>query len=359
MNPQGATRQFDALLLPLLQATDRRESESLLARLLSTHATPIIKSVIKSKLGVSLSAADGRFENQEALDIESDVVALLLVELNELRETGGREVIGNFRSYVAVVTFHACARYLRRKNPERGQLKSSLRYLLTTRPDFALWQGVGKDWLCGLKQWQGLEPARAGAGPTGQDVGGPQALALFKLQGQRDIEYMPLEELLPAVLRNAGRPVEFEELINFIAELKGFKEQARRRNDGEEESEQELAQLPDPRADVASELDQRTYLQKLWTEIRELPLRQRAALLLNLRDAQGRGVIAMFPLTSVAGVPQLAAALEIPPEQFAAVWNELPWEDANIALHLGVTRQQVVNLRKCARERLARRMKGF
>jgi len=359
MKTQGAMRQFDALLLPLLQATDRRESESLLARLLSTHATPIIKSVIKSKLGVSLSAADGRFENQEALGIENDVVALLLVELNELRETRGREVIGNFRSYVAVVTFHACSKYLRRKYPERGQLKSSLRYLLTTRPDFALWQGAGKDWLCGLKQWQGFEPARAGAGSPGQDVDGPQALALVKLQGQRDIEYMPLEELLPEVLRNAGRPVEFEELINFIADLKGIQEQARRRDDFEEEAAQELARLPDPRPDVASELDQRVYLQKLWTEIRELPLRQRAALLLNLRDAQGRGVIAMFPLTSVANVPQLAAALEIPLEQFAAVWNELPWEDASIALHLGVTRQQVVNLRKCARERLARRMKGF
>jgi len=359
MEMQGATRQFDALLLPLLQATDAKESESLLARLLSTHAAPVIKSVIKSKLGVSLSAADGRFENQEALGIENDVVALLLVELNELRETRGREVIGNFRSYVAVVTFHACSKYLRRKNPERGQLKSSLRYLLTTRPDFALWQGAGKDWLCGLKQWQGLEPARAGAGLPGQNADGPQALALFKLQGQRAVEYMPLEELLPAVLRNAGRPVEFEELINFIADLKGFREQARRRERGEEESEQELARLPDPRADVASEHEQRIYLQKLWAEIRELPPRQRAALLLNLRDANGRGVIAMFPLTSVASVPQLAAALEIPLEQFAAVWNELPWEDASIAQHLGVTRQQVVNLRKCARERLARRMKGF
>jgi hypothetical protein len=58
-------------------------------------------------------------------------------------------------------------------------------------------------------------------------------------------------------------------------------------------------------------------------------------------------------------MPQLAATLEMPLEKFAAVWNELPWEDAAIALYLGLTRQQVVNLRKCGRERLARRMKGF
>jgi hypothetical protein len=46
-------------------------------------------------------------------------------------------------------------------------------------------------------------------------------------------------------------------------------------------------------------------------------------------------------------------------EEFANLWNELPLEDASIASLLGVTRQQVINLRKSARERLTRRMKGF
>lgn len=188
----GAARQFDALLLPFLQATDREDSEPLLARLLSAHATPIIKSVIKKKLGVSLSAADVRFQNQEALEIENDVAALIMLELNALRETRGRNVIGNFGSYVAVVTFHACSGLLRRKNPERGRLKSSLRHLLTSRPDFALWQGAEKDWLCGLKQWQGREPARAGAGPPGVDGTGPCGLTHFMLRGDRAVEYASL-----------------------------------------------------------------------------------------------------------------------------------------------------------------------
>jgi hypothetical protein len=37
----------------------------------------------------------------------------------------------------------------------------------------------------------------------------------------------------------------------------------------------------------------------------------------------------------------------------------LPLDDATIAGLLGLTRQQVINLRKSARERLARRLKGF
>ena len=73
----------------------------------------------------------------------------------------------------------------------------------------------------------------------------------------------------------------------------------------------------------------------------------------------GRGVVALLPLTGVASMRHIAEILELPAETFAALWNELPLEDVVIGEHLGVTRQQVVNLRKCARQRLARRMRGF
>jgi hypothetical protein len=45
--------------------------------------------------------------------------------------------------------------------------------------------------------------------------------------------------------------------------------------------------------------------------------------------------------------------------QFAELWPQLPLDDATIAGLLNLTRQQVINLRKSARERLARRLKGF
>jgi hypothetical protein len=93
--------------------------------------------------------------------------------------------------------------------------------------------------------------------------------------------------------------------------------------------------------------------------LQQLPLNQRAALLLNLKDPGGRGCITLFPTTGVATLRQLADALEMSAEGFAALWNELPIEDARIAELLGLTRQQVINARKSGRERLARRLKGF
>ena len=90
----------------------------------------------------------------------------------------------------------------------------------------------------------------------------------------------------------------------------------------------------------------------------ELPLRQRVALLLALRDSKVVDYLRL-PLIQIASIRQIAETLSMPAEQFATLWNQLPLEDAAIAELLGVTRQQVINLRKSARERLWRRTRQF
>ncbi len=356
MSQEGTTsRQTDSLLQPFLRARSSVEADSSLTELLSAHAEPVIKAIIRNKLGVTLSHGDGRLENQEALEIESDCLAALLTELNELKGGAGRKAINNFRSYVAVITFHACHKYLRRKHPERGQLKDKLRYLLNSRPNVALWQTNEDVWVCGLLEWQTRRGQMLRSGQLVQLINNSRGGAQGGLLDRR----MKLDELLPIVLSYAGKPVEFDELVNAVAELQGIREQPEGREASEEESDQQLAQVADPRTDIAAEAEGRFYMQKLWTEICQLPLRQRVALLLNLKDAKGHGMISMFPLTGIATMQEIAAALEMTAQKLAALWNDLPWEDAMIAEYLKITRQQVVNLRKCARERLARRMKGF
>jgi hypothetical protein len=117
-----------------------------------------------------------------------------------------------------------------------------------------------------------------------------------------------------------------------------------------------VREVSDPGPSPEQALAQRGFLSRLWAEIRLLPGRQRAALLLNLRDADGRGMIGLFPLTGTAEVADLAEALDMPEEKLRALWGELPRDDEWIAGWLSVTRRQVINLRKCARERLARRL---
>ena len=78
---------------------------------------------------------------------------------------------------------------------------------------------------------------------------------------------------------------------------------------------------------------------------------------MNLRDEDQRGAVQLFPLTGVASIRQIADTLLVPHDEFSEMWNDLPLDDESIAARMGATRQQVINLRKSARERLERRLK--
>ena len=97
------------------------------------------------------------------------------------------------------------------------------------------------------------------------------------------------------------------------------------------------------------------FFEQVWREVCQLPVLQRAALLLNLRDSKDGGVISFLPFVGVASKEELARLLEMPYEDFQKIWTELPLDDFRIAQMFGITRQQVINLRKTARERLVRR----
>jgi hypothetical protein len=158
---------------------------------------------------------------------------------------------------------------------------------------------------------------------------------------------------LQAIFSKVSTPVELEALVNTVADLQGVKDLPFA---SPAEGESSLASS-EPLTNFAVEVEHRSYLQRLWVEIVQLPLSQRIALLLNLKDMH-EGVIMLLPLTGVATIRQIAEALSIPAHEFAKLWNELPLDDTAVALRLGVTRQQVINLRKSARARLSRRMRA-
>jgi DNA-directed RNA polymerase specialized sigma24 family protein len=337
------------LLLPLLRTAREPESEEGLARLIDEHAAPIIRGVIGGKLHARAGDHSAR---AEAEDLYGDVVVQLLARLRAFVADPEDHSIGDFRGYVAVTTYNACNLYLRRRYPARWRLKNRLRYALSRPGDFALWEGDNGDWLCGLRRWRGLQnDATDGARRLRRFADDPSAARSAAGAPQSD-----LTDLLRAVFGHVGGPVKLEELVGVVAELQGVRDtvvaavyspdepELGGRSGGSEVS-----------TDFAVEVERRSYLRRLWDEIVGLPPMQRAALLLNLR-AGDEGVIALLPLAGVAGVRRIAEAVGVPAEQFAALWNDLPLDDAAIARLLGVTRQQVINLRKAARARLARRM---
>ncbi len=345
-----SSAKIDTLLEPLLLEASDEQADELLLRLITVHAEPVIKGIIRYKLHLSSYQSDGRAESD---DIYQEVVVQLLAELHQLRKRPDEHPITDMRGMAAVIAHRTCSRWMRRQFPERHALKNRLQYLLTRQRGFALWQDEDRKMVAGFAVWQEQKKASAGrlAGMSDDDA---LVAQIRRLKSGRPQE---LGEALAAIFNHVGSPVEFDELVSDLAALLGIRDQPIESIDENEDAVafRTAAAEPDP----AWQVEKRIFLQRLWEELQQLPLNQRAALLLNLKDADGRGCIALFPATGIVTVRQLADALEMKADSFAELWNELPLEDARIAELLGLTRQQVINARKSGRERLRRRLKGF
>jgi hypothetical protein len=333
---------IDPLLLPFLRAEG--DAEGLLAKLVFEIADPIIQGALRQKLHVSLKSSDGSAQNQDALDLAQSIRALLVSELQKLKANQDQRVIIDFRQYVAVKTYSACADYFRRKHPQRWRLKNALRYQLKQNGQFTLGEDETGKWVCGLRAWT-TEQASQRREPA-------DARILFP-EGASRMQQLPLSELLETILERNGSPLALDRMVTIVAEVKGIKDHPPESYDHDKVLIESLF-TPAPGTDAA--LEQHLHLGRLWEEVTSLPPLQRSALLLNLRDAHSDSVIAFVPYLGIASKNEIAELLGIPEDRFAKLWNDLPLEDSAIAQLLGVTRQQVINLRKTARERLARRM---
>ncbi len=347
------TRASDPLLAPFLSATDPAESDRLLAQLVSETGQPVIRGIVRSHLKTCFWPGAFGPEDQDVEDVSGEVVLRLVTRLRQFKADPVGHSIHNLRGYVAGMAYNACDQYLRGKYPQRQRLKNKLRYILTHREGLALWEGEEQHRWCGLAQWcSQRDPARA-ARPDQLHPAHTSGEAALMSRGEA--EALKLPELLRVIFERLGAPCLLDDLVSFVADLLGIRDQAPLSNPDPDYG-RAAGSVSKAAEELAAVLDQRMTLKRVWEEISGLPPRQRAALLLNLRDPQGRGVIHLLPIVRVASIRDIAQALEMPAEELAGIWAKLPWEDLLIAGLLGVTRQQVINLRKSARERLARRL---
>jgi hypothetical protein len=338
--------QFDGALATYLNTESEFETEGARAALISGTVQPVIERTLRAKLHTSLDPADLSHANQDTLEILGEARLQLISELQKQKADPDARPIRDLAGYSASVTINAYRAYLRKKYPLRQKLRSKLRYLLTHHPGFELWEDAGGGWLCGIRKI------------TGYGSGINRKAIIEAILAGSGIEKMRRTagtiELVFAVFEFVDGPIGFEDLVAVVSEIQEIKDQT------------DLIRLDDPERvfsdPLASEdrvdlrVEAREFLRLLWTEITDMPERHRLALLLNLRDKQGDCVVSLLPLLRIASIKQIADVLGFKTEAFASVWNELPWDDNAIAAHMGITRQQVINLRQSARGRLLRKL---
>ena len=278
----------------------------------------------------------------------SELRATLIADLRKMQQHPHQKSITSFRDYVATKTYSACADYFREKNPRRWRLKNLLRYQLNHHPQFALWKAENNSWYAGLSEWQGATNAGTLSRPL------PSSGAILEMFSTKLARDLTPKDFLAAIFEQVEQPVEFDRVVFLAAEVWNITDSPLASVDDPDREPNNEPVSSSPGVDVL--LEQRLYLENVWTEVCQLPVLQRAALLLNLRDAQGGSAIFFIPYLGIASQEQIAEILELTQEEFSALWSDLPLDDLRIAQIFGITRQQVINLRKTARERLARRM---
>jgi len=219
---------MDSLLRPYLEAADDVDAEQVLGDIVTNHAAPVVRSIVRSKLRGS----------PDASDVESGAIVELIARIRAIRTRTNAEPIEDLPSYAAKTAYNSCSGYFRTR-------------------------------------------------------------VLHEVAHEKEPSRAPL----------------------------------------------------DPHRITES----RIFAERLWVEIRLLPVNQRLALLLNMKD----NAILLFPLCGVASIRQIATVLEMQPEKLAALWNNLPMDDNALAALLDLSRQQVINLRMSARKRLANRLQAW
>lgn len=271
------------------------------------RAIPVIDAVLRRRCR-GWTAARNMFD-----DLHGEAVVRVLRRLREMHEIGA--AIENFEGYVAAITSRVIDDALRAHCPEWARLKHRVRYLVTHDDRFRF---------SAERQTISLATGRGGRVRTAA----AEALARQVAEIVTDVER---EVALDDVVRElAGDPRITEHSAAW----------------------QERIATADP----AAMLESADTLRRLWNEITQLPSRQRVALLLHARDANGESVLRLLTASGLVPPDDAAAALGVTRRELASLLDELPLNDSSIVKRLAVTTQQVINLRKAARDRLARRM---
>lgn len=350
--------QSDPLLIPFLQASDEGEVDRLLGHILTETAQPIVSGIVRTYIARSSYYSENDQLSEDIQNVIADATVQILTRLRQMRLKPEMGTIGSFKGYVSVSAYNTCHRHLRLKYPLRSRLKHKVRYILTHKKGLSLWKDDKENWLSGISEWTEGRRSPVSKGRINQLRNDSHALEIAGLSADK-IDYDDPIEVLTAIFRWADGPIEIDDLVSLTAELWKIKDHA-----PQSESETDLSSVPDYKVrdslgEAASTVEQQLYLKRLWEEICQLPLEQRSALLLNLRDPHESSLITLLADIGIATVREIASALTLPVERFAKLWNDLPLDDTAIAQHLCVSRQQVINFRLSARRRLSRRMKAI
>ena len=118
---------MDSILQQLLNSADEAQREHLLSELILLQAAPLVRKVLRQRLGFYVSRSGNNSHNPDAEDLFHEIITKLIQRLNELTADSDENPINNYRQFVLSTAVNACHDYLRAKSPARARVSISAR----------------------------------------------------------------------------------------------------------------------------------------------------------------------------------------------------------------------------------------
>jgi hypothetical protein len=332
-------QEWDPRLKALVEGDAARADERI-AALTARVIDPAVRAATTTYLS-NLAAADRAGVSAMCRDT--------LVSLLRAVRRGDRTVpVADLEHFARACAIDVCRDYLRRTRPAAARLANRIRLLATRGLGILAWTTATGRPAIGLPGWTDqlpLEPPYPWTGRAKAWWGKAHAAA----------DGPALMPTLIRVQEQTGAPLYVDAVAALLLEITGASEADLRLDASPEGDEPDLAML-----DAGSGPDHlsiaRSYLDRAWRELLEMPLHLRTALLLTLHDQHGSALLPVFHCAGVTPLRSVAEALGMKPDEAAAIWAHLPWDDRSVGRRLGLTGIQVLNARTAARSRLLKCM---
>ena len=344
MSSREGDRQADTLLQTYLGADDDTASEKLLTELLAL-ARPLIERRLGYRFRVSIR--NGRSPHSpDAEDQCSEATISLLQKLRRLKASRSQESIRDFRTYVEGIAENIFRDRLRQDHRELRSLKDSLRYLLDGRHRqnvFALWQSENGQQVAGLAEWRNAKRPLIRTSAYQQLIDDP--LAKFP---RRNARQMGRAELVGAIFRFVGSPIELRDLVTIVATLLQITNNvppSLGSIPGNEQSDITPDWAPTP-SDV---LQTKSDTEMVWQDLRRLSLEQRRVLLLQSQH----DVIEILLRAGAATIQEIASTVEMSVEELESLRCEGFLSDERLSHRFRSLKSTIMQQRHRARRRMA------
>ena len=139
---------MDNVLVTYVSAQDDGDRQRHLDEILTVRAAPIIRQVLRRRLGFYVSAQGTNENNQDAEDLYQEAMTRVVQVLRQLQSSSEND-IEDFELYVSRIASNICTDFLRAKSPARTRLKYSLRDLLKQHDELVSWEH-DRETLCGF-----------------------------------------------------------------------------------------------------------------------------------------------------------------------------------------------------------------